>query len=201
MSRASIQSFADSYHKPTISNQSAITKSGLTPWSRSRKPKPRSPWPLGFSIASRKFSRTRRQKKRNRNNASLAIRWLRTRAISEKLFRRQGSTIHLRLDTPVRALTRYTFRQSNELIPETFEDRCRRNKERAARHRRREIQYPIILTLRHSDKHVAQHLFYHPKVSRVSDEIGSEFRMTRPSKRHIIAQDVVLVALRIHNGS
>ena len=57
-----------------------------------------------------------------------------------------------------------------------------------------------MLALGDSNKHITEHFLDDPKISCIPDKIGSELRLSRPSKRHVIPQNIVLIALGIDNG-
>jgi hypothetical protein len=66
--------------------------------------------------------------------------------------------------------------------------------------RRREIKQAVIGSRRITDIHSLQHLLDHPKIPGITDEIGSEFLSSRPAEGHVVAQDVIFVAIGIDDG-
>jgi hypothetical protein len=49
-------------------------------------------------------------------------------------------------------------------------------------------------------KHPLQHLLNDPKPSRVADEVRSKLPRARRSKRHVIAEDIMLITVFVFDG-
>ena len=63
----------------------------------------------------------------------------------------------------------------------------------------RKIEQPVVRARRIADVHALQHFLDDPGTSRIADEVGAELALAWPAKRHVVAQDVVFVAIGIHD--
>src|SRR5262249_17507881 len=72
---------------------------------------------------------------------------------------------------------------------------CGGSEQQAASDSATEIKDPVVVAWRPSDEHVLQHLLGYPGGAAVPDEVGSEFSVSRPSKGHVVAQDLHLFSI------
>ena len=63
-----------------------------------------------------------------------------------------------------------------------------------------EIQQTVVIAGRAADEHVLQHLLDRPWRSRIADEIGAEFALRGTAERHVVAEDLYLLAVLDDGG-
>ena len=71
----------------------------------------------------------------------------------------------------------------------------RRHKEQVAGDGPAEIENAVVIARRPADKHVLQHLLDGPGRAAVADEVGAELALPNPAKRHVVADDLDLLAV------
>ena len=64
----------------------------------------------------------------------------------------------------------------------------------------REIQQPVVSARRITNIYALQHLLDNPKIPGIANKIYAEFPLSRAAKRHVVPQDVILMATGIDDG-
>src|SRR5262249_55604647 len=75
-----------------------------------------------------------------------------------------------------------------------------RGEERRTGMRCREIKQSVIRARWIADIHALEHLLDHPEISRIADEIGSEFPVTWASEGHVVTKDIMLSSVCADDG-
>src|SRR3984893_18579432 len=79
--------------------------------------------------------------------------------------------------------------------PVRVEKRRRRDEKQVTGDRPAEVENAVVIARRPADEHVLQHQFDGSRRTAVADEIGPELNLPDPTKGHVVANDLNLLAV------
>src|ERR1700730_737745 len=105
------------------------------------------------------------------------------------------TTGHRRDGLPRVDRRRDRLRSRRRLGRDLVEKRRRRHEEQVTGDGPAEVENAVVIARRPTDEHVLQHQFDSSRRTAVADEIGPELALPDPTKGHVVANDLNLLAV------